>query len=336
MTRAHHTIGHGTWAAREPEELKLARHVLRTEGEAVLALIDQVDENLTAAVHMLLACQGRVIATGMGKSGLVCRKIAATLSSTGTPAFFLHPAEAIHGDFGVIQHTDVVLALSHSGETVEILRLLTTIKRIGARLIAITGSPASTLAQQADATISCRVKREACPMNLAPTASTTAALALGDALAMVLVAKKGFGHQDFVKLHPGGQLGRRLVRVESLMHAGDEIPAVTATAPMRDVISEMSIKGMGMTCVVDGQGTLAGVITDGDLRRQMVKRPDLLECNAAELMTCDPATIGRSMLAVQALQVMEERKITSLPVVDSCRRLEGVLHLHDLWRTQMF
>ncbi len=318
------------------DDLALARKVLRTEADAILSLVSRLDGGFTAAVQLLYECRGRVILTGMGKSGIICRKIAATLSSTGTPAFFLHPAEAIHGDLGVIQADDAVVALSYSGETEELLRVLETIRRLGARLIAITGNPRSTLSQAADITIDCSVAEEACPMNLVPTASTTAALALGDALAMALLVRKGFREEDFASLHPGGKLGKRLMRVEHLMHTGAELPAVGATTAMRDVIYEMSRKGLGMTCVMDDEGRLAGIITDGDLRRHMAATPDVLGRTAGDVMTRGPVTIDRGMLAVQALSLMEQRKITSLVVVDDRRAVEGVLHLHDLWRTQMF
>ena len=317
-------------------DLALARKVLETEAAAVLALVDQLDEQFEQAVYVLLGCQGRVIVTGVGKSGIICRKIAATLSSTGTPAFFLHPAEAIHGDLGVVQSTDVVLALSHSGVTDEILRLLETIRRVGARLIAITGFRDSALARAADVTVACCVSKEACPLNLVPTASTTAALALGDALAMTLLVKKGFREEDFANLHPGGKLGKRLMRVERLMHAGTQVPAVTAPTRMKDVIYEMSNKGLGMTCVTDAAGCLVALITDGDLRRHLTNTPNILDGTAADVMTRTPLTISRSTLAVQALNIMEQHKITSLIVVDTARVVEGVVHLHDLWRTELF
>jgi arabinose-5-phosphate isomerase len=318
------------------DDLALARRVLRTEAEAILALVDRLDGGFTGAVRLLYNCRGRVILTGMGKSGIICRKIAATLTSTGTPAFFLHPAEAIHGDLGVIQGDDVVVALSYSGETDELLRVLETIRRLGAHLVAITGNARSTLGQAADVTIDCSVAEEACPLNLVPTASTTAALALGDALAMALLVRKGFREEDFASLHPGGKLGKRLMRVEHLMHTGADLPSVPVATPMRDVIYEMSRKGLGMTCVVEPDGRLAGIITDGDLRRHMASTPDVLARNAGDVMTRGPVTIERTMLAVQALSLMEQRKITSLVVVDGKRAVEGVLHLHDLWRTQMF
>lgn len=315
--------------------LALARRVLETEARAILGLVDRLDGRFEAAVEMLAECRGRVITTGMGKSGIISRKIAATLSSTGTPAYFLHPAEAIHGDLGVVQADDVVVALSHSGETAEIVRLLEFIRRIGARLIVLTGDAGSTLGQAADVTLDCRVDQEACPMNLAPTASTTAALALGDALAMTLLVRKGFREADFASLHPGGKLGKRLMRAEALMHGGASTPVVETTTPMRDVIYEMSRKGLGMTCVVGADGTLAGIITDGDLRRHM-DTPGILDRAAADVMTRTPRTIPGSLLAVEALKIMEDRKISSLIVVDDERRVRGVLHLHDLWRTEMF
>src|SRR6266851_6255718 len=243
----------------------LARKVLQTEAAAILALVDRIDERFDQAINLLRQCRGRVILTGMGKSGIICQKIAATLTSTGTAALFLHPAEARHGDLGVIQGDDVVVALSYSGETDELLRLLESIRRLGAKLIAITGDPSSTLAQAADVALDCSVAKEACPMNLVPTASTTAALAIGDALAMTLLVEKGFKAEDFASLHPGGKLGKRLMRVESLMHSGKQCPVVRADTRMRDVIYEMSSKGLGMTCVVDEGDVLLGVITDGDL-----------------------------------------------------------------------
>jgi arabinose-5-phosphate isomerase len=281
-----------------------------------------------------------VLVTGMGKSGIICRKIAATLSSTGTPAFFLHPADAPHGDFGVLQAEDVVIALSYSGETDELLRLLETIKRVGARLIALSGDAASTLAQAADVVLDYQVSQEACPMNLVPTASTTAALALGDALAMTLLVAKGFREEDFANLHPGGKLGKRLMRVERLMHDGDA-PIVRLDTPMTEVLHEMTAKQLGMTCVVDADRRLAGIITDGDLRRRMTATQgqgiarSLLDQSAAEVMTSNPVTVGRATLAVEALRVLEQRKITSIVVVDEERRVQGVVHLHDLWRTQL-
>jgi len=316
-------------------DLSLAKKVLQTEAAAILSLVDRIDGQFEHAVRLLLDCRGRVIVTGMGKSGIICRKIAATLASTGTPAFFLHPAEAIHGDLGVLQGDDVILALSYSGETEEILRLLETMKRLGARLIAITGDRGSTLGRAADVTLDCRVTAEACPLNLVPTASTSAALALGDALAMTLLVAKGFRQEDFANLHPGGKLGKRLMRAEQLMHGGADAPIVGRRTKMHDVMHEMSHKKLGMTCVVDDEQRLIGIVTDGDLRRLMIKGPEFMEQTAGEVMTGNPVTIQRDTLAAEALHVLEQRKITSVVVVDAARQVQGVVHLHDLWRTEM-
>jgi arabinose-5-phosphate isomerase len=318
--------------------LELARKVLRIEAAAILGLVDRLDGEFERAVQLLFECRGRVIVTGMGKSGIICRKIAATLSSTGTPAFFLHPAEAIHGDLGAIREDDVVMALSHSGETEELIRLIESIRRIGARLIAMTGCPASTLGRAADVAIDCGIAEEACPMNLVPTASTTAALALGDALAMTLLVRKGFREEHFASLHPGGKIGKRLMRVEAVMHCGEAAPRVRLDTRMPDVIHEMSSKRLGMTCVVREHERLAGVFTDGDLRRLMMSRPPnaVLTLTAGEVMTPNPLTIRRDALAVEALRIMETHKITSVVVVDAAGTMEGVVQLHDLWRTQMF
>jgi arabinose-5-phosphate isomerase len=316
-------------------DLDLARRVLRTEADAILGLIDRIGAEFDRAVQLLFDCRGRVIVTGMGKSGIICRKIAATLSSTGTSAWFLHPAEAIHGDLGAIREDDVVLALSYSGETEELLRLLESIRRIGARLVALTGRADSTLARAADVTLDCSVAGEACPMNLAPTASTTAALAMGDALAMTLLVRKGFREEQFASLHPGGKLGRRLMRVEHVMHAGQAVPIVPLSAPMPEVIHEMSSKRLGITCVVDDNRRLIGVVTDGDLRRLMARTTDVLALTARDAVTRNPITIGGGLLAVEALRVMETHKITAVVVVGAGGAIEGVVHLHDLWRTQM-
>jgi len=317
----------------ESDELKLAKKVLRLEAAAILELVDRLNGDFEKAVDVLYQCRGRVIVTGMGKSGIISRKIAATFSSTGTSAFFLHPAEAIHGDLGAIREDDVVVALSHSGETEELIRLLESIRRIGAKLIAITGSPASTLGRAADVALDCGITKEACPMNLVPTASTTASLALGDALAMTLLVRKGFREDQFAAFHPGGKLGRKLLTVDSVMHGGEAAPQVPLEAAMPDVIHEMSSKRLGMTCIVDGDGRLAGVFTDGDLRRLMMKRPPnaVLALRAGEAMTAKPLTITREMLAVEALRIMETHKITSVVVVDGDGRIDGVVHLHDLW-----
>jgi arabinose-5-phosphate isomerase len=317
-------------------DLDLARQVLKIEAAAILGLVDRLDATFTRAVDLLFDCRGRVLLTGMGKSGIISRKIAATLSSTGTSAFFLHPADAIHGDLGALQADDVIVALSYGGETGEILRLLEAIRRVGAKMISVTGFPASTLGQAADVTLECRVDEEACPLNLAPTASTTAALALGDALAMSLLVRKGFRQEDFANLHPGGKLGKRLMRLDQLMHTGPQLPTVSLETPMRDVIYEMSRKGLGMTCVLADQGRLAGIITDGDLRRHMMEAADVLDRTAGMVMTRGPVTVAGSMLAVEALNLMERRKITSVVVVGHDERVEGVVHIHDLWRTELF
>jgi arabinose-5-phosphate isomerase len=313
----------------------IARDVLRSEARAVEELVDRLDDTFEKAVEMLYACPGRVVVTGMGKSGIIGKKIAATLSSTGTPALFLHPAEAVHGDLGMVVEGDVVLALSNSGETPEIIRLLETIRRIGAQLVTLTGGD-STLSGHADVNICVGIPSEACPLDLAPTASTTAQLAMGDALAMSVMHRRGFTAEEFAARHPGGDLGRKLVRVERLMHTGDAIPKVSPSATLGEIVEMISSKGLGTTVVVHDDGRLAGVITDGDLRRllQSVERP--LESRAKDFMSRTPASISGSELAVVALRMMEDRRITSMPVVDDDGLLEGFLHLHDLWRTQMF
>jgi len=316
--------------------------LVRTEAEALLALAERLEGAMAAdferAVERILECggaRGRVVVTGMGKSGIIAQKIAATLSSTGSPALFLHPAEAVHGDLGMIVEGDVVVALSASGETEEILRLLVTIQRMGIPLISLVCSTQSTLALASEIALDCSVPGEACGLGLAPTASTTAMLALGDALAIAVSLRRGFRAEDFAALHPGGKLGKRLATVRQLMHAGDAIPRVALETPMKDVIYEMSSKKLGMT-VVERDGRLAGVISDGDLRRLLEKDgPDGLRKSAGEVMNPSPKTIGASELAVRGLHTMEERKITSLIVVDGERRVEGVLHLHDLWGTEL-
>ncbi len=317
-------------------DLALARKVLETEAAAILALIPRIDERFERAITLLQHCRGRVILTGMGKSGIICRKIAATLTSTGTASLFLHPAEAVHGDLGVIRGDDVVIAVSSSGETAEVLRLLETIRRVGAKLVSITGVTTSTLAEAADVSLDCTISEEACPLNLAPTASTTAALAIGDALAMTLLVAKGFRQEDFANLHPGGKLGKQFMRVETMMHSGSDVPLVQHGTGMRDVIYEMSRKGLGMTCVAGEQGELLGIITDGDLRRLMEREIDTLALTAAEVMTRNPVTVEPRMLAAQALNILEQRKITSLVVAEGDpKRAVGVVHLHDLWRTEL-
>ncbi len=318
------------------ESLATARTVLEIEAQAIQALIGRLDSRFEKAVDLLVSTQGRVIVTGMGKSGLVARKIAATFASTGTPSFFLHPAEAIHGDLGMLARGDTMVALSYSGETEEILRLLDRIKRLGIPLISMTGNPESVLGQASDVVLDISIEKEACPLNLAPTASTTASLALGDALAAVLLERKGFQEEDFAELHPGGELGRKLKRVEHLMHPVEAVAVVRPETPMRNVIGEISRKGFGISSVVEDGMRLVGVITDGDLRRLIQDRPNLMAQTAGECMTRNPVTIGRRDFATRALNLMEGRKIIALPVVDEQGRMEGLLHLHDLWTTQMF
>jgi arabinose-5-phosphate isomerase len=314
----------------------VAREVLEIESQAIRDLLPQLDEAFDRAVELLKSCRGRVVCTGMGKSGLVLQKIAATLSSTGTPALFLHPAEAIHGDLGVLVDGDVVLAASNSGTTEELLRLVETLKRIGIPLVAITGRPGSPLARLADVHLSVAIRQEACPLNLAPTASTTATLAVGDALAMAVMEARGFTDEDFARLHPGGQLGKRLLRVRELMHAGEQLPKVHAETSMRDAIYEMSKKGLGITAVVDGEERLLGVISDGDLRRALEHDDGLLRRSAGECMRTSPKTISGDELAPAALKKMEDHRITALMVCDEAGRLEGVVHVHDLWRLELF
>ena len=330
-------MGHsGMTSTSNSNSRLLAKQVLEIEAAAVLALVDRLDDRFDAAVDILDACLGRVIVTGMGKSGIISRKIAATLASTGTPAFFLHPAEAVHGDLGVVQSDDIVVALSHSGETNELLRLLEMIRRVGAQVICITGAPDSSLARAADVTLDCQVHVEACPLNLVPTASTTASLALGDAIAMTLLVKKGFREEDFANLHPGGRLGKKLLPVKRLMHTGKELPAVTIDSPMSTVLREMTDKYLGMTCVLHLDGRLAGVITDGDLRRQLSGDNPVLQQTAGDVMSTAPHTTEPSTLAAQALRIMEVHRITALVITNDTQRVEGVVHLHDLWRTELF
>jgi arabinose-5-phosphate isomerase len=323
-------------------------NVVRIEAEALRELADRIDGpmayDFARAVECLHSCGGRVVVTGMGKSGIIARKIAATLSSTGTPALYLHPADAVHGDLGMLAKGDLVLALSSSGETEEILQLLATIRRIGSKLLTITGDKlypsgsgkrsASTLAQAADVALDCSIAQEACSLGLAPTASTTAMLALGDALAVALAEKRGFKEEDFAHLHPGGKLGKKLARVAQLMHTGEAVPRVSRDTKMPDVIYEMSRKGLGITTVVD-QNKLLGIISDGDLRRLLEKRKDILSLTAGECMTANPKTIAAGEFAMTALNMMEQKKITSLIVADKAGNVEGVIHLHDLWGTQM-
>lgn len=315
--------------------LKLAARVLRVEAEGLLGLIPRLDERFLSALDLFQGCRGRVVVMGIGKSGLVGRKIAATLASVGTPAFFLHPAEGVHGDIGMVARGDVALIISNSGETEEILALLPILKRLGIPLVVLTGSPASTLALSADVVLDAGVSEEACPMNLVPTSSTTAALALGDALAVSLLDLRGVTAEDFAVFHPGGSLGRRFLKVEDLMHAGDAVPVVRAETPMVDVIFEMTGKRLGVTSVVDGNGVLVGVITDGDLRRALQRDREITGRSAGELMTRNPKTIPRDELAVKALETMERYSITQLLIVDARSRPEGIIHLHDILRAKV-
>jgi arabinose-5-phosphate isomerase len=317
--------------------LKIARRVLDIEARALGEVARRLDEGFVRAVDSLFGCQGRVVVTGMGKSGIIGRKISATFSSTGTPSFFLHAAEALHGDLGRLVPGDVLVALSYSGETEELLRLLDTVKRLAIPLITLTGNRASTLAQASEVVLDVGVPQEACPLGLAPTASTTAMLAVGDALAMALLEKKGFTEDDYAALHPAGGLGVKLRRVEDVMHTGAEVPSVNTGTPIPDVIYEMSRKGLGLTAVVREGGQLVGFISDGDLRRFFQRQGDrALGLTASDCMTLTPVSIGRRELATHALHLMESRKITALPVVDPEGRLEGVVHIHDLWTTGMF
>ena len=314
----------------------IARQVLEAEANAIRNLMENLPEEFDRAVDLIADCTGRVILTGLGKSGIICRKISATMRSTGTPALFMHPTEAIHGDLGMVTENDLVVAISNSGTTEEILELLAVLRRIGILLIAITSNPDSPLAAAADLHLDVGVRREACPMNLAPTASTTASLALGDALAMAVSVKHGFKEEDFARLHPGGKLGKRFLKVGELMHSGDQVPRVTADAAMKDVIYEMSRKALGMTTVQDDSGRLLGVITDGDLRRLMERDPDPLARTASEVMHKGGVCITADELASAALKLLEEKRITSLMVCDGDGPLEGVLHVHDLWGVGLF
>lgn len=313
--------------------LDLARQVLSIEAKAVEALIGRLDDKFTRALQLILHCRGRVVVSGMGKSGHIARKIASTMASTGTPAFFVHPGEASHGDLGMITADDVLIALSNSGESPELLTIVPIIKRKGAKLISMTGNPASALAREADVHLDASVAQEACPLGLAPTASTTAALALGDALAIALLDVRGFGAEDFARSHPGGALGRRLlVHVGDLMHSGEALPKVPGTALLTDALLEMSRKGLGMTAVVGDADRLLGLFTDGDLRRTLDKTLDIRAARVAEVMTRNPRTIGPGKLAAEAVQMMDQHKINGLLVVDADGRLVGALNMHDLLR----
>jgi arabinose-5-phosphate isomerase len=314
----------------------IARRVLDLEARAILDLIPRLSDGFDRAVEILHGCKGRVIVTGMGKSGLIGAKISATFSSTGTPSISMHPADAVHGDVGVVVPGDAVLAISYSGETEELLRLLEILKRLDVALIAMTGHRDSTLARHALISLDVGIAAEASPLGLVPTASTTAALAMGDALAMALVERRGFTLEDFARIHPGGRLGRRVMTVGHLMHTGADVPRVNSGTPLLDAVRVMTEKRLGMTCVTDARGVLIGILTDGDLRRAMMRGPAPASLSVDQAMTRSPVTISRQELAAKALGVLEERRITVLVVADDAGLVEGVLHLHDLWRTQLF
>ena len=311
--------------------LRRAREVLNIEIQGLLSLVDRLDQNFTDAIELLGSCHGKVVVTGMGKSGLICRKIAATLASTGTASFFLHSGDALHGDLGMVMKGDVILAVSNSGETEEIVKIIPHFKRNALKMIVMTGNPESTLAKAADVILDISVKEEACPLGLAPTASTTATLAMGDALAVVLLETKGFNEEEFAMRHPGGTLGRRLwLRVEDLMHRGDKLPLVSEDTPIKDALFEITSKRFGVTGVVDGAGKLTGVITDGDLRRGLENKGDIFRYSAKHLMTQNPKTIAADSLAAEAVALMEQHTITCLFVLQNDRTPFGVIHLHDL------
>jgi len=310
--------------------IEQAKKVLKIEAEAISALTERINESFVKAVDLVFFCKGKIVVTGVGKSGLIGQKIASTLASTGTPSFFMHPAEGIHGDLGMLSKNDVVIAISNSGESNEISQIIPVVKRMGLPLISMTGNRSSTLAKSGDAVLDISVKEEACPLGLAPTASTTATLAMGDALAVAVLDKRGFNKEDFALLHPGGSLGKRLlVRVSDLMHTGEAIPLVTENTVMKVALFEITSKRLGVTGVLDDEGFLEGAITDGDLRRAMEKGLDVLNKNASEIMTRNPKKIGADALAAEALQKMEQHSITSLFVMDG-EKVAGIVHLHDL------
>ncbi|MEK7689304.1 MAG: KpsF/GutQ family sugar-phosphate isomerase [Deltaproteobacteria bacterium] len=317
---------------KSDKTISTAKRVLKTEADAISGLARRLDKNFPKAIDLILNSAGKVVITGMGKSGLICKKIAATFASTGTPAFFLHPAEGVHGDLGMLMKGDVVIAVSNSGETEEIIRILPLIKRMGVKLIAMTGDLKSNLAKAGDVVIDIAVKEEACPLGLAPTASTTAALSMGDALAVALLEKKGFKERDFALLHPAGSLGKRLLKIEELMHTGKDIPLVNINASMKDAILEITAKRLGITAVLDNNNRLAGVITDGDLRRALEKGGDILNKEIKDVMTKNPKKIEKGAFTESALKVMEDYSITTLFVYEGKKedRVVGVIHLHDL------
>jgi arabinose-5-phosphate isomerase len=316
--------------------LETARRVLRIEAQAIQDVLARMDDSFERAVDLLFSCQGRVVVTGMGKSGLVGRKISATLSSTGTPSFFLHPAEALHGDLGMLARGDLLLAITYGGETQEILNLLEALKRLEIPIVTLTGNLKSTLAEASEVILDVSVKEEACSLNLAPTASTIVAMAVGDALAISLLDRRGFQHHDFAALHPAGRLGKKLLRVEHLMHTGEALPRVSPDTPMPATFHEMSAKKLGMTTITTPDGKLGGILTDGDLRRLMEKYGGAaLSMTAGDCMVCNPQTIGPKVLASEALNLMEKKKITSVVVVDESQKVIGVVHLHDLWTLEL-
>jgi arabinose-5-phosphate isomerase len=312
----------------------IGKKVLAAEAKAIENAIARIGETFEQAVEILYNARGRIVVTGMGKSGLIGKKISATLTSTGTPSAFLHPSEALHGDIGIIDDRDVVMALSTSGETFEVIRLLTFIKRIGVKLVSLVGNPDSSLAKQSDVFIDCSVETEACPIGLVPSTSTTLTLAVGDAVSIALMEKKGFGEEDFRFYHPGGAIGKKLLKVKHLMHTGKELPVVTTAMIMTDVLRIMNEKKFGIAVVVAEDSRVVGVITDGDLRRNLLKGIDFAAASAADCMTRDPLSINEDNLAVEALKILEDKLITSLVVAEN-NRLKGLLHLHDLWRTEM-
>lgn len=315
--------------------IETGRKVLEIEANAIRKAIGRINSEFEKAVDLLFHSTGQVVVTGMGKSGIIGRKIAATLTSTGTPSIFLHPAEAIHGDIGIINPQDLVIAISTSGETEEVVRLLSYIKRLGTKLISLVGNPESTLTRQSDVAIDCSVEQEACPIGLVPSTSSTLALAIGDALAIALMEKKGFSEEDYRFYHPGGALGKKMLKVKHLMHTGDQMPVVGVQAAMKDVIRVINEKKFGVTVVINDRREVAGIITDGDLRRMLLKGVDFSGTRASDCMTLNPLSIGAENLAVEALRILEEKAITSLVVKSGQNQLLGFLHLHDLWRTEM-
>lgn len=337
MISAAPKSGHGSFESPASSgSLALARRVLEIEADAVRALIERVDDRFLDAVQLILACTGRVVVSGIGKSGHIARKIASTMASTGTAAFFVHPAEASHGDLGMVRPEDVLVGISHSGESGELLSIVPLLKRQGAKLIAITGDAQSSLAREADVHLDAGVAQEACPLNLAPTASTTAALALGDALAVALLDARGFSADDFARSHPGGTLGRRLLtHVADVMRSGTAVPSVPASATLSEAVMEITRKGLGMTAVLDAAGLLVGIFTDGDLRRALDRLPDLRSAPVAGLMTAAPRTISPHALAVEAVELMERHRVNQLLVVDADGALVGALNMHDLFRAKV-